>query len=82
MSNKIMPWIDVLPNVETTDFQARRDEIAATVSKGAELLNQGKQKESEAARAQAYFASCKLEGDAKAHWSMQEVEQAKVRIGW
>ena len=82
MSNKIMPWIDALPNVQATDFQARRDEVAAKVREGAELLEQGKPKESEAARAKAYFASCKLEGDAKAHWSIQEVEQAKARVGW
>ena len=82
MSNKIMPWIDELPNVEATNFQARRDEIVATVSKWTELLSQGKQKESDAARAQAYSACCKLEGDAKARWSPQEVEQAKARIGW
>lgn len=82
MSKKIMPWIDVLPNVDATDFKARRDEIAVIVSKWTELLTQGKEKESEAARVKAYFESCKLEGDAKAYWSMQEVEQAKVRIGW
>lgn len=54
----------------------------ALVREGAELLEQGKPKESEAVRAKAYFASCKLEGDAKAHWSIQEVEQAKARVGW
>ena len=75
MSNKIMPWIDALPNVQATDFQARRDEVAATVREGAELLEQGKLKESEAVRAKVYFASCKLEGDAKAYWSIQEVER-------
>ena len=48
MSNKIMPWIDALPNVQATDFQARRDEVAATVREGAELLEQDKPKESEA----------------------------------
>lgn len=80
--SKIMPWIDALPNVQATDFQARRDEVAATVREGAGLLEQGKPKESEAARAKAYFAACKLEGDAKVHWSIQEVEQAKARVGW
>lgn len=30
--NKIMPWVDALPNVEATDFQARRDQIEATMA--------------------------------------------------
>ena len=28
--NKIMPWVDALPNVEATDFQARRDQIGVS----------------------------------------------------
>ena len=33
--NKIMPWVDALPNVEATDFQARRDQIEATMAEAA-----------------------------------------------
>ena len=38
--NKIMPWVDALPNVEATDFQARRDQIEATMAEAAELVKQ------------------------------------------
>ena len=34
------------------------------------------------ARGKAYFAGCSLEGQAKGHWSMEAVEQAKRRAGW
>ena len=33
-------------------------------------------------RGKAYFAGCSLEGQAKGHWSMEAVEQAKRRAGW
>ena len=33
-------------------------------------------------RGKAYFAGCSLEGQAKGHWSMEAVEQAKRRVGW
>lgn len=81
MSNKIMPWIDALPNVQATDFQARRDEVAATVREGAELLEQGKPKESEAARAKAYFASCKLEGDARRTGRFKRLSRRRRGLG-
>lgn len=79
MSSRIMAWIDTMPNVETTDFQARRNEIEATMTEAAELLGAGDGKKAEGLRAKAYFASCRLEGDAKAHWSIREVEAAKAR---
>ena len=79
MSSRIMAWIDTMPKVEETDFQARRDDITATVAEAAEVLAAGEVKKAEGMRANAYFASCKLEGDAKAHWSIQEVEAAKAR---
>lgn len=66
----IMSWVDALPGVEKTDFQAKRDEIAALVKQAEEL------------RGQAYFASLRLEGEAKAHWSTQQVEQIKAGSGW
>lgn len=78
MSNKIMAWVDLLPQVEATDFQARRDQIAATVTEAVELLEAGEVKKAEGKRAEAYFAALKLEGDAKGHWTIQQVEQAKA----
>lgn len=73
---KIMPWIDQLKEVETTDFPARRDRIAA-------LMRQAAQPSSNAAHllAEAYVEGCKLEGDAKARWSLREIEQAQRRTG-
>ncbi|UKI12072.1 stable inheritance protein KleA [Variovorax paradoxus] len=72
--NKIMPWVDALPNVEATDFQARRDQIEATM---AELV-----KQAEELRGKAYFAALSLEASAKGEWSSQAVEQAKRSVGW
>lgn len=69
---KIMPWIDVLPNVESTDFQARRDKIEAMAMRAQQPSNSMVHLLGE-----AYFQACKLEGDAKAHWSLKEVEQAQ-----
>ncbi len=34
----IMSWVDALPGVEKTDFQAKRDEIAALVKQAEELV--------------------------------------------
>lgn len=79
MSSRIMAWIDTMLSVEKTDFQARRDAITATVAEAAEVLEAGEVKKAEGLRAKAYFASCKLESDAKAHWSIGEVEAAKAR---
>ena len=76
-ANKIMPWVDALPNVKATDFQNRRDEIEALLSRAAELV-----KQAEELRGKAYFAGLSLEANAKAHWSIQEVEQAKRIAGW
>lgn len=75
--SKIMPWIDELPEAAKTDFPARRDEIKATLDEAAELV-----RKAEELRAKAYFAGCAIEGDAKAHWSDEEVTQAKARAHW
>ena len=69
--SKIMPWIDELPEAAKTDFPARRDGIAAMLDEAAEEL-----------RAKAYFTGCTLEGDAKARWSGQAVDEAKARVRW
>lgn len=73
---KIMPWIDVLAQVEETDFQARRDQIEELAKKAQEPSNHCAHD-----LAEAYFQACKLEGDAKAHWSVKEVEQAQRCTG-
>ncbi|WP_417519344.1 stable inheritance protein KleA [Marinobacter sp.] len=73
-NSKIMFWIDALPNVATTDFIARRDSIADTMAEVQEL-----EKRAGKLREEAYFASLKLEGDAKGVWSVEVVEQAKYR---
>ncbi|WP_378940743.1 stable inheritance protein KleA [Mesorhizobium sp. ANAO-SY3R2] len=82
--NKIMSWIDALPNVEATEFQARRDEIEAKMNEAAELEKQAAQlvKEAEVLKGSAYFAALTLEGSAKGEWSSQAVEQAKRSVGW
>jgi hypothetical protein len=69
---KIMPWIDALPNVTETNFQARRDEVARAMAHAAELA-----RKAEALRSRAYQEACMIEGDAKARWSIQTVETAK-----
>lgn len=73
----IMSWVDALPGVEETDFQAKRNEIVTLVKQAEELV-----KQAEVLRRQAYFASLRLEGEAKARWSTQQVEKVKAGGGW
>lgn len=73
-NSNIMTWVDNLPNVNETDFQARRDGIADLVAQAQELEQRAKK-----LREQAYFASLRLEGDAKGVWSIDVVENAKNR---
>lgn len=68
----IMPWIGALAGVAATDFPARRDHIAAMVR---QARTPGA--DSAALLADAYVAACLLEGDAKARWSIGEVDQAQ-----
>ncbi len=75
--DKIMPWVDALPNVQSTDFQVRRDQIEATIAEANELV-----KQAEELRGRAYFASLFLEASAKDRWSLQVVEQAKHSVGY
>jgi hypothetical protein len=76
-NERIMPWIDELPGVQTTEFPARRDAIAGLLSEAATLVSKADE-----LRSKAYFAGCALEGDAKGRWSLEAVEQAKRRVGW
>ena len=71
-----MPWIDILPGVEETNFQQLRDEVAANVAEAAELV-----RKAEALRSESYFASCAIESDAKVCWSIQMVDVAKHAAG-
>ncbi|NBK29601.1 MULTISPECIES: stable inheritance protein KleA [Gammaproteobacteria] len=73
-TSKIMSWVDALPNVAATDFTARRDSIADKMAEAQELEQRASK-----LREEAYFASLKLEGDAKGKWSIETVEQAKHR---
>ncbi|AGS40925.1 stable inheritance protein KleA [Cycloclasticus zancles] len=76
-NSKIMSWVDALPNVAATDFTTRRDSIADKMAEAQELEQRaGKLRE------EAYFASLKLESDAKGEWSIEAVEQAKHRAGF
>lgn len=67
-----MPWIGSLAGVATTDFPARRNDIEAMVRQAA---TPGA--DSAALLAEAYVAACLLEGDAKARWSINEVERVQ-----
>ncbi len=73
---KIMPWLDLLNDVTATDFSARRDRIAALMEQTTEPTNNAAH-----LLAEAYVEGCKLEGDAKAHWSIKEIEQAQLCSG-
>ncbi len=78
-ARKPMAWIDALPGVDATTFQAERDAIAALMdeadamaAKAAELMAQA-----EALRGRAYRGACLLEGSAKAHWTPETVHATK-----
>jgi hypothetical protein len=75
MSKNIMSWIDILPGVANTNFQKRRDEVAAKMAEAAELV-----RKAEVLRGQAYLEACSIEGEAKACWAIQIVEAAKRAI--
>lgn len=75
-NKKIMPWIDILPGVEETNFQQRRDAVAANAAAADELV-----RKAEALRSESYFASCAIESDAKVCWSIQMVDVAKHAAG-
>jgi hypothetical protein len=66
---KIMAWVDKLPRVEVTDFQKRRDEIAELQAKAVAM-----QAEVDILKAQAYFAACRLTGDARRNWPQEVVD--------
>lgn len=73
----IMPWIDELPGVKSTDLPAQRDEIAELMAEAAELV-----RKAEELRSKAYFKGCSLEGNAKGQFGYEKVERAKRRVGW
>lgn len=75
MSKKIMPWLDVLPQFQQTGYPQRRDEIEGLMAEAAWLSRRA-----EELRSKAYFASLRLEGDAKARWTVEAVEDAKRSV--
>ncbi|EDV1310818.1 stable inheritance protein KleA [Escherichia coli] len=76
-NRKIMSWVDALPNVAATDFTTRCDSIADKMAEAQELEQRAAK-----LREEAYFASLKLEGDAKRVWLIEAVEQAKHRANF
>ncbi len=72
MKNKVMAWVDVLPGVEATGFQAKRDDIAELMAEAAELT-----RKAEELRSRAYFAACSLEGEARSRWTLKQIDAAK-----
>ena len=74
--SSVMPWIDRLPNVASTTFQVRRNQLGELMMEAAELT-----RKAEALRSKAYFQGCSLEADAKGYWSIEAIEQAKSCAG-
>lgn len=77
---RIMPWIDLLPEVVTTDLQQRRDTIQELTRQAAEATHKAQllARQAEQFRERANLAACALEGDAKGKYSVEAVEKAKV----
>lgn len=73
MKNSVMSWVDLLPGVENTDLQKRRDEITALMQRSEQLL-----KEAEELRSKAYFASLAIESTARGKWSFELIEKLKM----
>nr|BCU00340.1 protein kleA [uncultured bacterium] len=76
---RIMPWIDLLPGVATTDLQERRDTIQELARQAAEATHNAQilTRRAEQLRERASQAACTLEGDAKGKFSAEGVEKAK-----
>ncbi|EFI8498302.1 protein kleA [Escherichia coli] len=79
---KIMPWIDVLPDVATTDLQARRDIIQELALQAAEATHKALifTRQAENLRTRAHLAAYALEGEAKNRFTADDVEQAKILV--
>jgi len=77
-----MSWVDQLPGVECTDFQARRDDVAELNALAEEIEQQAEELKRRAAviKGQAYFRACRIEGDAKEKWSNKLVYELKNRF--
>lgn len=76
----IMPWIDLLPGIEATDFQQRRDTIQELSCQAAEATHKALilTRQAEKYRERASLAACALEGEAKGKFSAERVEKAKT----
>lgn len=77
---RIMPWIDLLPEVVTTDLQQRRDMIQELARQAAEATHKAQllARQAEQFRERANLAACVLEGDAKVKYSVEVIEKAKI----
>lgn len=77
---RIMPWIDLLPGVVTTDLQQRRDSIQALTRQAADAMHAASLLTRQAAllRKRANLLACGLEGEAKGTFSAEVVAKAKV----
>ena len=76
----IMPWMDLLPGVDATDFLKRRDEVAdlARQAANARLQAQALVREANEIHSKAMQKARELENSAKGRFSVCEVEKAKT----
>ncbi|MFY1070591.1 stable inheritance protein KleA [Pseudomonas juntendi] len=76
----IMPWMDLLPGVDATDFLKRRDEVAelARQAANARFKAQALLRKANKLHGEAMQKACELEGRAKGCFSVCEVEKAKT----
>ena len=75
MSNHVMPWIDLLPNVNPS-LMAQRDVVATKMALADDYIGRA-----ERLRLEAYFDSMRLECRAMATWGLDAVERAKRLAG-
>ncbi|WP_020405837.1 stable inheritance protein KleA [Hahella ganghwensis] len=81
MNENILSWIDLLPDVSTTDFPFSRDMISLLLAEADSLSRKASELSSRAGdlRHKAYLASCMLEGEIRGCWSNDDIEDAKRR---
>nr|P13966.1 RecName: Full=Protein KleC; AltName: Full=KcrB1 protein [Escherichia coli]CAA30235.1 unnamed protein product [Escherichia coli K-12] len=75
MTDKFMPWIDELPNVDQ-ELVAQRNAIAEKQRRADELMRQV-----ERLRIEVMRESSRLEERAKQRWTFNEIDLAKFRAG-
>ncbi|MCK0505337.1 stable inheritance protein KleA [Aromatoleum anaerobium] len=75
MRNQVMPWIDLLPNVNPS-LMAQRDVVATKMALADDYMRRA-----ERLRREAYFDSMRLECRAMAACGLDAVERAKRVAG-